>query len=267
MANFFPKLPRLLLFLVFFYLQQSANSQQSERKLIWWDEFDYVGLPDSSRWKQDVGGHGWGNNELQYYTNKDTQNAVVRNGVLVITAKKEDKENRNYTSAKLLTRGIREFQYGRIEVRAKLPAGRGTWPAIWMLGTNIKEAGWPACGEIDIMEHVGYNKDSLFGTIHSAAYNHVKGTQKGKGIFIQSPYTEFHTYAIDWTAEKIDFLLDNQVYYSVKNEHLTTKEWPFNQPFYLILNLAIGGGWGGKMGVDNSIFPAVMEVDYVRVYQ
>ena len=262
-----PCIRNLICFVVIFSKQLPLTAQSSGLKLIWSDEFTTSGLPDSSKWKFDVGGHGWGNNELQYYTNKDTQNAVVRNDVLVITARKQDKENRNYTSAKLLTRGIKEFMYGRIEVRAKLPAGRGTWPAIWMLGSNIKEAGWPGCGEIDIMEHVGYNKDSLFGTIHSAAYNHVKGTQKGKGIFITEPYTQFHIYAIDWTAEKIDFLLDGKVYYSVKNEHLTTKEWPFNQPFYLILNLAIGGGWGGKMGVDDSIFPVVMEVDYVRVYQ
>lgn len=262
-----PGIRILICFVVFYCIQLPLTAQSPGLKLVWSDEFTTTGLPDSSKWKFDVGGHGWGNNELQYYTGKDTQNAVVRDGVLKITARMKDRENRNYTSAKLLTKGIKEFMYGRIEVRAKLPAGRGTWPAIWMLGTNIKEAGWPACGEIDIMEHVGYNKDSLFGTIHSAAYNHVKGTQKGKGIFITEPYTQFHIYAIDWTAEKIDFLLDGKVYYSVKNEHLTTKEWPFNQPFYLILNLAIGGGWGGKMGVDNSIFPAVMEVDYIRVYQ
>jgi beta-glucanase (GH16 family) len=259
---------RLLICLVgFFYLQQPLPAQSPGQKLIWSDEFSNPGLPDSTKWKSDVGGHGWGNNELQYYTGKDTLNAVVRDGVLRMTARMQDKENRNYTSAKLVTRGIKDFQYGRIEVRAKLPAGRGTWPAIWMLGSNIKEAGWPGCGEIDIMEHVGYNKDSIFGTVHSTAYNHVKGTQKGKGVFISGPYAQFHVYAIDWTAEQIDFLLDGQVYYSVKNEHLTAKEWPFNQPFFLILNLAIGGGWGGKMGVDNNIFPAVMEVDYVRVYQ
>ncbi len=261
------KVSRILLLLGALCAQADSFAQSDNQKPDWSDEFNYTGLPDSSKWKSDVGGHGWGNNELQFYTNKDTQNAVVRNGVLVITARKQDKENRNYTSAKILTKGIKEFKYGRIEVRAKLPAGVGTWPAIWMLGTNIKEAGWPGCGEIDIMEHVGYNKDSLFGTIHSAAYNHTKGTQKGKGIFIINPYSQFHTYAIDWTAEKIDFLMDGKIYYTVNNEHLTQKEWPFEQPFYLILNLAIGGGWGGKMGVDNSIFPAVMEVDYVRYYK
>lgn len=236
-------------------------------KLKWSDEFNYTGLPDSSKWNYDVGGHGWGNNELQYYTAMDPLNAKVENGVLKIIAQKQKKENRDYTSAKLLTRGKAEFKYGRIEVRAKLPAGRGTWPAIWMLGKNIKEAGWPACGEIDIMEHVGYNKDSIFGTIHTESYNHVKGTQKGKGIFIGDPYTQFHVYAIDWTPDKIDFLLDGALYYHIENEHLSVKEWPLDQPFYLILNLAIGGNWGGKFGVDDAIFPAVMEIDWVRIYE
>lgn len=258
---------RVLLFLGAISAQAVSFAQSDNQKPDWSDDFNYTGLPDSSKWKSDVGGHGWGNKELQFYTNKDTQNAVVRNGVLIITARKQDKENRNYTSAKLVTRGIKDFKYGRIEVRAKLPAGRGTWPAIWMLGSDIKEAGWPGCGEIDIMEHVGYNKDSIFGTVHSAAYNHVKGTQKGKAVFVTEPYTQFHIYAIDWTAEKIDFLLDGNTYFTVRNEHLTQKEWPFDQPFYLILNLAIGGNWGGKMGVDNSIFPVSMEIDYVKVFE
>lgn len=235
-------------------------------KLSWSDEFDYKGLPDSTRWGFDVGGHGGGNNELQYYTDKDTLNAKVEKGVLKITARKETKENKAYTSAKLVTDKTALFTYGRIEVRAKLPAGKGTWPAIWMLGKNIQQAGWPACGEIDIMEHVGYQKDSIFGTIHSEAYNHMKGTQKGRSIYTADPYDRFHVYAIEWTKEKIDFLMDGVVYNHIRNEHKSTREWPFDQPFYLILNLAIGGNWGGKYGVDDSIFPATMEVDWVRVY-
>lgn len=257
----------IFLFLGFCLWTVQMDAQSGKRKLVWSDEFNYTGLPDSTKWKADSGGHGWGNNELQFYTGMDTANVLVKNGVLRISARLQDKDKNKYTSTKLLTKGIQEFTYGRIEARAKLPAGVGTWPAIWMLGTNIKEAGWPGCGEIDIMEHVGYNKDSVFGTIHSASYNHVKGTQKGKGVFIKDPYTQFHVYAIDWTAEKIEFLLDGTVYFSVKNEHLTRNEWPFDQPFYLILNLAIGGGWGGKMGVDNTIFPTALEVDFVRVYQ
>ncbi|MBI5858053.1 MAG: family 16 glycosylhydrolase [Sphingobacteriales bacterium] len=236
-------------------------------KLTWSDEFNYKGLPDSSKWNYNVGGHGWGNNELQYYTAMDTLNAKVGSGVLKISARKQTIENRQYTSARLVTKNKADFKYGRIEISVKLPKGRGTWPAVWMLGKNIDEVKWPACGEIDIMEHVGYEKDSIFGTIHTEAYNHMKGTQKGKGIFINSPYDSFHLYSIEWTPEKIDFMMDGVIYNHITNEHLTTKEWPFDQPFFLIINLAIGGNWGGARGVDENIFPAVMEVDYVRVFQ
>lgn len=243
------------------------NSLAPGYKLTWSDEFNYIGLPDSTKWSYATGGHGWGNNELQFYTSAETNNAMVKNGKLFITAIKEQKENRQYTSARLVTKNKAEFKYGRIEVSAKLPAGRGTWPAIWMLGKNLPEVGWPASGEIDIMEHVGYDKDSIHGTIHTKAYNHVKGTQKGKTIFIATPYDEFHLYAIEWTPEKIDFMLDGVVYNQINNEHLTTDEWPFDQPFYLILNLAVGGNWGGKKGIDESVFPATMQVDYVRAFQ
>ncbi len=236
-------------------------------KLAWSEEFNYSGLPDSSIWNYAVGGNGYGNNEMQYYTNSDTNNAVVRDGRLFITALKQEKEKNKYTSARLFTKDKAAFTYGRIEISAKLPAGRGTWPAIWMLGKNRSEISWPECGEIDIMEHVGYDPDSIHGTIHTKAYNHIKGTQKGKTIYIKNPYSEFNTYAIEWTAEKIDFLVNDVVYNHIENEHRTTAEWPFDQPFYLILNLAVGGNWGGKKGVDENIFPATMEVDYIRVYQ
>jgi len=236
-------------------------------KLVWNDEFNYNGVPDSTKWNYNVGGHGWGNNELQYYTSKDTTNAYVEDGFLKITARKQIKENRQYTSARLHTKNKAEFQYGKIEIRAKLPAGRGTWPAIWMLGKNIDKAKWPACGEIDIMEHVGYEKDSVFGTIHTETFNHMKGTQKSKGIYIRSPYDSFHVFSIEWTPVKIDFMMDGLLFSHIKNEYLSSKEWPFDQPFFLILNLAIGGGWGGKKGVDDSIFPASMYIDYVRVFK
>ena len=236
-------------------------------KLKWSEEFNYNGLPDSTKWNYAEGGKGFGNNELQYYTKADTNNVIVKNGKLFITALKETKDKNQYTSARLNTQNKAEFQYGRIEVSAKLPAGRGTWPAIWMLGKNRAEAGWPGCGEIDIMEHVGYDKDTIHGTIHTQAYNHMKGTQKGKTIFIENPYTAFHVYSIEWTPEKIDFLLDGVVYNHIMNEHLSTNEWPFDQPFYLILNLAVGGNWGGKKGIDESVFPAVMEIDYIRIFE
>ncbi len=247
--------------------QMKLSLLPSKWKLVWSDEFNYKGLPDSSKWGYDIGGHGWGNSELQYYTNKDTSNVSVDNGVLKITARKQIRESNAYTSARLQTNGKVDFKYGKIEVRAKLPGGRGTWPAIWMLGNNIQQAGWPICGEIDIMEHVGFQKDSIFGTIHTNAYNHIKGTQKMKGIFISSPYNQFHNYSIEWSPEKIDFLMDGLVYNHFANEHLSTNEWAFDQPFHLLLNVAIGGGWGGKMGVDDTIFPVTMEVDYVRHFQ
>lgn len=236
-------------------------------KLVWSDEFNYKGMPDSTKWGYESGGHGWGNNEQQYYTSKDTTNAYVSDGTLKIIARKQPKDANPYTSARLVTHGKKEFTNGRIEVRAKLPAGKGTWPAVWMLGTNIEKAGWPTCGEIDIMEHVGYQKDSIYGTVHTKSYNHIIGTQKTKSIFIENPYSQFHIYSIEWTPEKIDFLMDGKVYNHFENEHKSVNEWPFDYPFFIILNLAIGGNWGGKYGVDDSIFPATMEVDYVRVYQ
>jgi beta-glucanase (GH16 family) len=152
-------------------------------KLSWSEEFNYNGLPDSTKWGYDIGGHGWGNNELQYYTRASLENAEVSNGSLKVKAIREKMGNRDYTSARLLTKGKADFTYGKIEIRAKLPAGRGVWPAVWMLGNNINTVGWPESGEIDIMEHVGFEKDSVFGTIHTKSYNHIKGTQKGKKIF------------------------------------------------------------------------------------
>ena len=236
-------------------------------KLVWSDEFNTNGLPDSSKWDYEVGGKGWGNNELQYYTNADTLNAKVSDGVLKIKVLKQKKENNNYTSARLITKQNSGFLYGKIEIRAKLPAGRGLWPAIWMLGNNSSEVGWPKCGEIDIMEHVGFDKDSIFGTIHTIAYNHVKHTQKGKKIFISNPYNEFHNYSIEWSPEVIDFLLDGKVFYHFANEHKSIDEWPFDHPFRLIMNIAVGGGLGGQHGIDENVFPGTMEVDYVRVYK
>jgi beta-glucanase (GH16 family)/glycerophosphoryl diester phosphodiesterase len=248
-------------------LKHDAYFAKTKRKLVWSDEFNYTGLPDDQKWGYDVGGNGWGNNELQYYTEKDSNTAIVRKGILSITARSQAKENRKFTSARLVTRGKGEWTYGRIEVRAKLPKGRGTWPAIWMLGKDIKEVGWPKCGEIDIMEHVGYDPDTLVGTIHTQTYNHVRGTQKSKKIFIKNPYSEFHIYAVDWTPEKMDFMLDGVTYLSIPNEHKSVNEWPFDKPEYLLLNLAVGGNWGGAKGVDEGVFPATFEIDYVRIYQ
>lgn len=239
------------------------------RTLVWADEFDKPGLPDSTKWGYDVGGNGWGNNELEYYTAKRTENACIENGKLVIEARKEAYKGSNYTSARLLTKGIADWKYGRIEAMAKLPKGVGTWPAVWMLGKNISSAGWPLGGEIDIMEHVGFDEGVVHGTIHCEAYNHSKGTQKGDQISVKNVTSDFHLYATEWTASQIDFFVDDQKFYSVQKSVLgsTEAQWPFDQPFFLILNVAVGGAWGGQKGVDETIWPQRMEVDYIRVYQ
>lgn len=244
-----------------------TNPLRTTHQLVWSDEFNYSGLPDSAKWNFVVGGKGYGNNEKQFYTDADTDNALVKNGVLTITARKEKMGDNEYTSARLNTAEKAEWKYGHYEIRAKLPQGRGIWPAIWMLGKNRKEAGWPACGEIDIMEHVGYDPDTVVFTVHTKAYNHVKGTQKSGATKVTNLYDDFHIYGIDWTAEKMDFLFDGKVQFTFRNENKTTAEWPFDQPFFMILNVAVGGNWGGKKGIDDSIFPQKMEVDYVRVYQ
>lgn len=245
---------------------QQKNDTTHKRKLIWSEEFNYTGFPDSSKWSYETGGGGWGNNELQNYTANDSSTAYVSNGVLKITARKIKTGDNDYRSARLVSKGKAEFTYGRIEISAKLAKGRGTWPAIWMLGNNAATAGWPGCGEIDIMEHVGFEKDMVLGTVHTEAYNHVKGTHKGKKTFIEDPYNTFHLYGIEWDKDHMDFMLDGKSFFTFDNEHKTTAEWPFDHPFFLILNIAVGGNLGGQKGVDPSVFPSSMEIDYIRVY-
>ena len=249
------------------HFHKHLNKSSANWKLVWADEFNYNGLPDSSKWSYDVGGKGWGNNELQYYTNADTANAFVRDGELYIKALNIQKENNAFTSARLVTKNKGDWLNGKIEVSAKLPAGRGLWPAIWMLPTDWEYGDWPKSGEIDIMEHVGFKKDSVFFSIHTESFNHIIGTQKTKGIKIIDPYNSFHVYAIEWDQQKINFLLDDSLVFSYSNSGNGHKEWPFDKRFHLLLNIAVGGNWGGQQGVDESIFPAAMVIDYVRVYQ
>ena len=266
--------------LVAWVLLCAGGLQAASWKPVWSDEFSANGPPDPSKWTYEEGFIR--NQESQYYTRSRPENARVENGMLIIEARKEQfpnaryqagsenwqrKQFTEYTSASLTTEGKALWRYGRIEVRAKLPTGRGTWPAIWMLGLNHREAGWPRCGEIDIMENVGYDPDTINANIHTEAYNHIKKTNKGSKITVTRPYETFHVYAIEWTPEKMDFFLDDQKYFSFANEKTGAAAWPYDQPFYLILNLAIGGSWGGSKGIDESIFPQRMEVDYVRVYE
>lgn len=253
----------LLIFLTF-CLNLGIRAQ--EARLIWSDEFSAEGLPDPKKWIYDVGGHGWGNEELQYYSQNDLKNARIENGKLIIEVHADSLHPKGYTSARLLTREKASWQYGYIEVKAKLPQGRGTWPAIWMLPEENIHGGWPKNGEIDIMEHVGYDPGKIHGTVHTEAFNHSIGTQQGGFQLIKDFNTRFHIYAIHWTEEKIDFLIDGSIYFTFENTKNDYKEWPFDQPFHLIVNIAVGGAWGGQQGVATDIWPQRMEVDYVRVY-
>lgn len=257
---------------MFCSVQSIAYSQSLFTKLVWSDEFDYTGLPDSMKWGYDKGkgcpdNCGWGNNELQFYTWNRQENARAEKGKLVIEVRKENYSGAAYTSARLVSKNKGDWKYGRFEIKAKLPAGTGMWPAIWMLPTKWEYGGWPHSGEIDIMENVGYMPDSVFGTIHSGAYNGMIGTQKSKGLLFKDLSKAFHIYEIEWTADSISFFIDKKKYNLFKNEHSGSEAWPFDKEFHLLLNIAVGGNWGGKFGVDDKIFPQKMEVDYVRVYQ
>ncbi len=237
--------------------------------LSWADEFDYTGLPDSALWTYDVGGGGWGNRELQYYTEKRAQNARVDGTALIIEAHKESGFSRDYTSARLVSKGRGDWTYGRIEVRAKLPKGRGTWPAIWMLPTasSYGNGRWPDTGEIDIMEHVGHNPNTVHATVHTDRFNHLNNTQQGGQIHISDATEAFHDYVAEWSPQEIEFSVDGTVFFRFFNANTGWPAWPFDRPFHLLMNIAVGGTWGGVQGVDDSIFPQQLVVDHVRVYR
>jgi len=234
--------------------------------LTWADEFDgnEVNLSD---WTFETGSNGWGNNELQNYTNGD--NAEVKDGKLIITAKKinDNQVAGSYTSTRMITKGKQEFTYGKMEIRAKLPSGRGIWPAIWMLGANISDVSWPACGEIDIMEYVGYMPNTVYATIHTPAGYGAEGDGSSKTL--ATAEEEFHIYGLIWTEKEMIFYTDSpeNVTHTYSPLNKTDENWPFNKSQFFILNIAVGGNWGGAQGIDDSIFPQTMEIDYVRVYQ
>lgn len=247
----------------------AAIPKSDTKRLVWADEFNTGKKPNKEKWNIITGDGcpelcGFGNNELQYYS---SENVKVEDGNLIIKAKKDSMGNRAYTSAKLVTKDKGDWQYGRIEVSAKLPEGRGTWPAIWMLPTLNRNLKWPADGEIDIMEHVGYNQGVVHGTIHTQKYNGMLGTQKTDSIHIPDAHRKFHTYAIEWDENCITWFVDDQQYNKIERGNDGREGWPFDGDFHLILNLAVGGNWGGKYGVDDSIWPQTLEIDYVRVYK
>jgi len=229
-------------------------------KLAWSDEFDKDGSPDPANWGFDLGtgSGGWGNNELENYTNRQA-NAIVSNGTLKIIAQKESYNGSAYTSARMLSYNLYNFQYGKIDVRAKLPAGTGTWPAIWMLGNNLSSVGWPACGEIDIMEQSGSLKSTIYGTMHYPT--EVGQYGDGSTTIIPDASTAYHVYSALWTPSYIRLSVDGTDYYTLSNY----SSLPFNQPFFIILNVAMGGNFGGA--VDPAFTSDSMVVDYVRVYK
>lgn len=232
--------------------------------LIFSDEFDTPGSPNANKWTYDIGTGqgGWGNNESQYYTNR-TDNVVIANGILKITAKKENFQGAEYTSTRMKTQGKFDFQYGKVEVKAKLPIGVGTWPAIWMLGSNITTVGWPACGEVDIMEHVGRDQGKIQSAMHtpSSFGNTVNlGSQN-----LDDVSTAFHVYAVEWTSEKMVFSVDGNVHYTYNPSTKNSSTWPFDAKQFLILNVAMGGTFGGA--IDSAFTQSSMEIDYVRIYQ
>ena len=225
---------------------------------LWNDEFDIAGAPDANKWTYDLGNNnGWGNQENQFYTARP-ENIKVENGVLKITAIKESYSGFNYTSARLKSQGKFSFKYGRVDVRAKLPFGGGTWPAIWMLGDNITSAGWPNCGEIDIMEHIGNDLNKIYGTLHYPGRS--GGNGNGAFTIISNATTSFHKYSLDWTSTAIKLYVDDVLFHTVANSSAI----PFNQNFFMILNIAMGGAFGGN--IDPNFATSALEIDYIRVY-
>jgi beta-glucanase (GH16 family) len=243
----------------------------NEWEIVWSDEFEGEHI-DTTQWTFDIGNWGWGNNELQYYTQNRPENARLENGNLIIEARKNDMDQA-WTSARLTTRGKTSFTYGKIEFRAMVPAERGNWAAGWTLGDDyIDELSWPYCGEIDILESVGYEMDDATGngiahaSAHSGAYYFKLGNQPTATTPVDNMNSTFHTYALEWTPEYLKIIVDDNHYFTY-NDNSTELSWPFDKPHNIILNLAMGGGWGGAMGMDPAITSQKMIVDYVRVYE
>ncbi len=231
--------------------------------LVWHDEFDGSAI-DPANWTYDLGAGGWGNGEAEYYTARP-ENARVENGLLIIEARQEKYEDSYYTSARLKTQGLQSFQYGRIEARLKVPSGAGLWPAFWMLGSDFDGTNWPDCGEIDIMEYIGREPDLILGTAHGPGYSGALGVSKWN----RQDYNiadEFHTYAIEWEPDEIRWYYDGDQYFTFTPADLGDRQWVFDHPFFIILNLALGGQLAGPIGLDTA-FPAQLQVDYVRVFQ
>jgi beta-glucanase (GH16 family) len=254
----FPLILRFLFLGMISTIPQAVYSQCEV--LLWSDEFNGTGLPNSTDWGFDLGASGWGNNEVQNYTNSTT-NVRQENGNLVIEA---IKSGNNWTSARVKSQNKRTFTYGKIVFRAKLPTGVGTWPAFWLLGNNISSVGWPACGEIDVMEHVGKNQDVIQAALHTPSS--FGNTQNKKSVVISNVSTEFHEYAVSWNKDRMIFMVDDVPYYTYQPAVKNASTWPFDAEHFLIMNIAMGGSFGGPT-IDPALTSARMEIDYVRVYE
>jgi beta-glucanase (GH16 family) len=239
-----------------------AESLIPGRQLVWQDEFEGSAI-DASAWTFDLGGGGWGNGEAECYTSR-SENARVEDGMLVIEARREKYQGSYYTSARLKTQGLRGFKYGRVEARIKVPGGKGMWPAFWLLGEDIGSVGWPACGEIDIMENIGKDPSGVHGTIHGPGYSGAQGVSKRLDAG-EEVSGDFHVYAIEWGPDSIRWEFDGKEYAAASKADIRGNAWAFDKSFFIILNLAVGGGWPGPVGLDTP-FPSRMLVDYVRVY-
>ena len=235
--------------------------------LVMEDNFDVDGAPNPNIWAFDIGGNGWGNNELQFYTDR-TDNVVVQNGYLIITAKQENYQGASYTSARLKTQNLFNQKYGRFEARIKLPQGKGLWPAFWMLGSNFEQDGWPQCGEIDIMEYLGNKPVEVFGTLHGPGFAGAESISKKYTLQNGRFDTDFHVFGIEWTENYINWYVDDVLYSQITREKVAEEggEWVFDNEFFMILNIAVGGNLPGNPD-GNTMFPQRMIVDYVRVYQ
>ncbi len=231
--------------------------------LIWQDEFEGSEL-GPEKWVAEIGGHGWGNNEYQFYTDRP-ENVRLENGNLVIEARKEFFIRRQYTSGRIKTQGLLSFTYGRVEARMKLPYGQGIWPAFWMLGNNIDEVPWPLSGEIDIMEHVGKEPRRIYGTVHGPGYSGSGGIGHFTTLPENSLQQEFHTFAIEWDPGEIRWFVDDEQFFKLTSEQVNN-EWVYDHPFFILINLAVGGYWPGYPD-ESTVFPQFLTVDYVRVYQ
>ena len=254
---------------VIFSISCSNNEKQTVttlNQIVLQDEFDANGAPNPSIWNYNIGtgSNGWGNNELQYYSDRP-QNIKVEDGMLKITAVKESFMGSAYTSARILTKGKFDNKYGRYEARIKVPLGKGLWPAFWLLGSNSDTVIWPQCGEIDIMEYLGSNPTSIFGTVHGPGYSGANAISKNFVLTNDRFDNDFHIFGIEWGENFVNYYVDDVLYNQITPKDVKG-EWVFNQPFYIILNMAVGGNFPGTPNAE-TVFPQTMIVDYVRVYK